>query len=284
MTRFQKFLRGALAALASAAFALPAFADIPASERQVLVDLYNSTQGASWTHHSGWLGAAGTECTWFGITCEAGNDHVTRVSLYDNHLVGTLPSLSGLTSLRYLDVGSNQLTGSIPPLSGLTLLGNFYADYNHLTGSIPSLSGLTSLQFFEVSGNQLSGSIPSLAGLTSLQYFYVQGNQLTGSIPSLAGLTSLHYFHVSANHLTGSIPSLAGLTSLEGFRVNGNRLTGTPPAVPSPSALLPGGSTLCPNQLSSPSPTDAEWDAATGVTPWWQDCIDPDFIFASGFE
>lgn len=114
MARFQKFLSAALATLALATLALPAFAQIPASERQVLVDLYNNTQGASWTNRSGWLGAAGTECTWFGITCDSGSGHVIDVDLYDNTLVGALPSLSGLTSLRAFSVGNNQLTGTPP--------------------------------------------------------------------------------------------------------------------------------------------------------------------------
>jgi len=41
-------------------------AAIPAAERQALIDLYNSTNGASWTTITNWNGAAGTENTWFG--------------------------------------------------------------------------------------------------------------------------------------------------------------------------------------------------------------------------
>jgi hypothetical protein len=44
-----------------------ATAAIPAAERQALVDLYNSTGGASWTNRAGWNGAAGTECSWTGV-------------------------------------------------------------------------------------------------------------------------------------------------------------------------------------------------------------------------
>ena len=152
-------------------WASTAQAAIPAAERTVLTNLYASTTGASWTNNTNWNGGVGTECTWYGITCDVAQTHVTEIDLYNNHLVGTLPSLSGLTALRAFSV-----------------------DHNQLTGSIPSLSGLTALQCFDVANNQLTGPIPSLSGLTALQYFYVDSNQLTGSIPSLSGLTALQYF------------------------------------------------------------------------------------------
>ena len=56
-------------------------AAIPASERTALIDLYTSTGGPSWTTNTGWLGAAGTECSWYGVTCDAGETTVTELSL-----------------------------------------------------------------------------------------------------------------------------------------------------------------------------------------------------------
>ena len=41
-------------------FHADAQASIPQQERDSLIALYNSTNGASWTHNTGWLGAAGT--------------------------------------------------------------------------------------------------------------------------------------------------------------------------------------------------------------------------------
>ncbi|MBS0569710.1 MAG: hypothetical protein JSS28_03820, partial [Proteobacteria bacterium] len=48
-------------------------AAIPASERQVLLNLYAYTDGIDWDpqYQGGWNGPAGTECTWYGITCDA---------------------------------------------------------------------------------------------------------------------------------------------------------------------------------------------------------------------
>jgi hypothetical protein len=54
------------------------------------------------------------------------------------------------------------------------------------------------------------------------------------------------------------------------FMVHANQLTGNVPSVPSPSALLPGNSLLCPNLLNPTA--DPAWDAATGTTPWYASC------------
>lgn len=68
-----------------------------------------------------WNGAAGTECTWYEVTCDAGGNHVLVINLSSNNLIGgALLALSGLTNLQYFDVSFNQLTGSIPSLSNLT--------------------------------------------------------------------------------------------------------------------------------------------------------------------
>ncbi len=239
---------------------LTAQAAIPTTERQVLLNLYTNTNGGTWTDHTGWNGDPGTECTWYGITCDGAGGHVTEINLSSNNLDGSLPSLAGLANLSIFWVYSNQLTGPIPSLAGLTNLRWFSAYSNHLTGPIPSLAGLANLFSFEVSGNQLTGPIPSLAGLANLTHFHVEHNQLTGPIPPLAGLASLSRFYVFANQLRGPMPS-----------------------VPSPSMLQVGGSKLCSNHLD-PVP-NADWDAATGETPWYQNCTPlPEEIFADGFD
>jgi hypothetical protein len=286
-------------ALCSLGLSTAVHAAIPASERAVLIALYASTNGAGWNSNSNWNGAPGTECTWYGITCSAGDANVTEIRLGEvfagNNLTGTLPStLNQLTALRYAAFDDNVLTGSVPPLSGLASLEYFSISSNALNGTIPPLTGLTALRTFDVSGNQLGGELPSLAGLTSLEYFYAYGNQLrglipsltgltqllafqvyenrlTGSIPALSGLNNLVNFSVRDNQLTGSIPSLAGLNALIRFRIENNQLGGAIPAVPAPTnALLSSESALCPNQLTVS--VDAAWDAATGSTPWSSGC------------
>jgi hypothetical protein len=137
-------------------------ADIPALERDALIALYNSTNGASWNNNENWLGPPGTENTWYGIN--ASNTHVTAISLTNNNLVGTIPTeLGNLTNLQQLSLSDNQLAGSIPP----------------------ELGNLTNLQHLSLRSNELSGSIPTEIGnLTDLQWLHLSNNQLTGSIPN----------------------------------------------------------------------------------------------------
>jgi len=221
-----------------------ALAAIPASERQALLDLYASTNGTAWTNSSNWNGAAGTECTWYGVLCDPMEGHVFQIDLPQNNLVGILPSLGALTNMIHFEAGGNKLSGSIPQLSGLTALVHFGVHDNLLEGEIPSLSGMTSLAVFSVHGNQLTGAIPLLSGLTNLHIFYVHDNKLTGKLPALDGLAALENFNVSNNQLTGPVP--------------------TPP-----TSLMPSGSSLCGNGLESSgdSGIDAAWTAATG-TDW----------------
>lgn len=282
-------------------------AAVPAGERQVLINLYNVANGGGWTHNSNWcagacpasgaptFAAAGTECTWYGITCDVAGNHVTAIGLPGNNLSGTLPELGGLANLQYLSVVSNKLSGSMPALSSLAQLRAFYADNNALTGSIPSLAASTQLREFSVRSNTLSGAIPSLTGLVNLNTFLASGNRLSGSIPSLSGLGNLQDFEVGNNLLSGSIPSLTGATGLLRFvadhnqltgsipslsaaagllqiDLGANRLTGSVPAAPAnlytPLAWAP--SSLCANPLNlASSANDAGWNAATGFTPWW---------------
>jgi hypothetical protein len=189
------------------------YAQIPQIERDALVALYNSTDGANWTDNTGWMGEAGTECDWQGITCS--NDSVTLIRFYNNALTGTIPAeLSNLKSLTSLNLGDNSLTGTIPSeLSNLKSLTYLYLGLNSLTGTIPSeLGNLTKLTQLLLFSNSLTGTIPSeLGNLTNLTRLYLNNNSLTGSIPSeLGNLTKLATFSYTGNSITGSIPNGLG--------------------------------------------------------------------------
>lgn len=244
-------------------------AAIPDAERQVLLNLYADTNGKGWITHTNWNAAAGTECSWFGITCDEAQSHVTEINLPVNHLAGTLPALAPLTNLQNVDVDTNALTGSIPPLASIASFSNLFAYDNQLSGQVPALAGLTQLSYFYVYNNNLTGTIPDLTNLPTLCHFNLSNNALSGSIPTLTQLSNLVVFNVASNNLTGSVPALTGLTNLSLFNVGHNKLTGSVPAVPSPDNLQSGGSGLCPNPLTIAS--DTNWNAATGYSQWWQD-------------
>src|SRR6185295_5979999 len=76
---------------AAALSALPLRGAIPAGERTALIALYNATGGPGWTDHAGWLGPAGSECTWFGVRCSADSSAVTGIFLSNDNLTGSMP-------------------------------------------------------------------------------------------------------------------------------------------------------------------------------------------------
>ena len=214
-----------------------AHAQIPTAERDALIALYNATNGAGWTNKTGWLGAAGTECDWYGVSCFTSYDNVFSIRLGDNNLSGTIPSeLGNLSMMRTLSLYDNQLTGSIPSeLENATFLRDLSLSGNQLTGSIPSeLGNLSHLDHLFLGKNQITGTIPpELGNLSNLIYLHLGWNQLTGTIPpELGDLTSLSTgLQLEDNQLTGNIPpELGDLVNLTGLRLSNNQLTGSIPA------------------------------------------------------
>ena len=206
------------------------YGQVPQIEREALVALYNSTDGANWTDNTGWLGEVGTECSWFGVICDSGS--VFSLSLMINSLTGTIPNeLGDLAGLAILNLNGNSLSGSIPTelgnLSNLEGL-NFYG--NSLSGTIPSeLGSLTKLSTLGLGRNSLTGPIPiELGNLTILWSLELSYNSLSGTIPKeLGNLTNLYNLSFERNSLSGSIPSeLGNLANLNWLNLSYNLLTG----------------------------------------------------------
>lgn len=261
---------GAVARAAFAAFALIAVclsnmarAAIPESERQALIDIYNTTGGDNWYFNEGWLGAAGTECSWQSVgtgphglissafvDCNEDETHVVNIYLNRNNLAGVLPDISAFTQLRWFQAIENKLTGSLPPAEEIpSTLKLLMLSSNQLYGSIPDYSSRPSLYYLQLDSNNLSGALPSLGqylafiagknqltgsmpvpmGRSDMTVFEVGGNRIEGSIPDLSGFIRLYNFSVNDNILTGVIPNLSHNTSLSVFSVSGNVLTGVIP-------------------------------------------------------
>lgn len=79
-------------------------------ERQVLIELYQSTSGVNWRNNKNWLSSSHID-EWFGVY----TDHDERVSalyLPMNNLVGILPDcIKKLSRLRDLILADNHLSG-----------------------------------------------------------------------------------------------------------------------------------------------------------------------------
>ena len=217
-------------------------ADIPASQRQVLIDLYNSTNGAGWSQRTNWrntgdtdFNSVGSECSWYGVTCNGTGDSVTGLDLSSNSLSGPIPaSIKDLPDLEILCFQSNQLSGSIPPEIGdLSNIQRLDLSENQLTGPIPvSLATPFLLQYLYLDDNQLNGSIPVELGNMNLKFLYLENNQLSGNIPAeLGGIYYLQNLNLHDNRLSGNIPAeLGDLPLLKMLFLYSNQLSGAIPA------------------------------------------------------
>ncbi len=205
------------------------------SDRDVLITLFEATDGDNWLENDNWLSSRPIG-EWYGVTADD-SGRVIELNLYENELSGTIPpELGNLTKLEVLSLAVNQLRGTIPPelgsLSKLTLL-HLYS--NQLSGPIsPELSKLANLEHLALSWNRLGGTVPpELGKLARLESLVLSGNRLTGTIPpDLGNLARLKGLGLHVNRLTGNIPpELNKLSSLDVLFLADNRLNGCIPEV-----------------------------------------------------
>ncbi|TGV01071.1 leucine-rich repeat domain-containing protein [Flavivirga rizhaonensis] len=206
------------------------------AEKQVLLDLYASTNGSNWVNtlanNKPW-DINTLVCDWFGVTVIDGK--VTALNLPTNNLIGTIPdNIGGLSNLKTLDLGGNNITGIIPPSLGTLLeLETLLLPNNQLTGELPpTLGSLSNLVKMDLSNNNLDSQIPiSFCNLTKVTELNLSNNQLIGAIPSqLELMQSLVRLDLRNNQLEGQIPyEIARLYNLEFLGLSNNNFSGTIP-------------------------------------------------------
>ena len=149
------------------------------ADRDVLVALYNATNGTNWTNKTNWLSDSDLS-TWHGVTVS--NERVIFLNLANNNLTGEFPgALGNLSDLKTLNLSDNQLHGPIPSeLGNLANLTDLYLSRNALSGSVPpELSNLSNLTGLHLDQNGLTGPLPqSLTNLTNLKEFIFQDTEL----------------------------------------------------------------------------------------------------------
>lgn len=195
------------------------------TDRDILIALYDATNGDNWTNNTNWCTNAPLS-EWYGVTLDYSQERVQYIHLSYNNLVGSIPEeIGNLTELYTLDLSGNTLTGEIPSSIGnMHILGYLYLNNNQLTGSIPQeIGNLSDLRACYIYENQLMGNIPSEFGnLINLEYCYLFGNQLTGEVPeTLSRLTKLQTMDFSYNMLGGDLPE--AVTATDWWQINGYR-------------------------------------------------------------
>ena len=183
---------------------------IRSPDREVLVSLYNQTNGENWNRANNWLSEKPVS-EWANVTVDV-QGNVRELGLDANNLKGDIPGeIAQLTHLELLNLSRNELEGSIPREIGqLSELKVLILRENSLTGSIPAEVGhLTNAEEVSLDENQLSGSIPAELGrLTRLKRLALSSNQLSGSLPQELGeLRQLEALFLYNNpELSGPIP------------------------------------------------------------------------------
>ncbi|XP_065197450.1 uncharacterized protein LOC135828946 [Sycon ciliatum] len=193
-------------------------------DKQVLLDLYESTGGQDWTSNKGWANKTSDPCSvpWTGIYCQ--NNRVASIEMVYNNLAGPLPqSLGKLTALQQLVLYSNLITGELPSgLFDLPALVELDVNNNQLTGTLPSRVTAKSLQHLVLYTNKFRGPLPTEWHAPNMQTVELSSNSFTGPAPDGFGLMpSLKELVVSRNNLSGPFPaswgSLHNLTQLWTF-------------------------------------------------------------------
>lgn len=201
-----------LAVLGMAIAGVAAWGDCVDGQYDILMDLYNSTNGPKWFKNTGW-GQNNQCCQWYGMDCNCRIDKshcvLAKIRLGQNGLKGRIPESIGKLGpvLNWLWLGENEITGTLPHTIGnLTNLQSLDVSYNQLNGSIPPVFGnLSNLDLVDMSHNQLTGGVPGCFGKPPyLTYLYLQDNSLSGPVPEeFTQAQSLKGLFLFNNNLTG---------------------------------------------------------------------------------
>ena len=147
---------------------------------------------------------------------------ITTLNLSGKSITSLKPGdFSGLTSLRWLDLGGNSIS-DVSALKNLTSLGTLSLGGNSIS-DISTLENLTSLVFLSLRYNSIS-DISALENLTSLTNLDLQNNSIS-NISALENLTLLRNLNLSANYSISDISVLKNLTSVVYLNLEQNSIS-----------------------------------------------------------
>ena len=211
----------------------------PDQEREVLLDIYEATNGKQWYNKAAWNSST-SHCAWYGITCH-NNTYVKTIVLAYNNLDGSLPS--NLWKIRNLMAlctpGNPRLRGRIGDFlfGNMSTLLTVVLNAASISGDIPQdIAKLSYLQNFlgcTMHGDGFTGRLPdNIGNMTELRFLCLGGNRLTGQIPrGITRLNKLYYLDLrnSPGMMRGQLSDLFSISSLQFLSVSGVKLIGEMP-------------------------------------------------------
>lgn len=196
--------------------------EIPLTECQALVELYDATEGDAWVGHVGWLTST-SPCSWQGITCNSG--HITHIDLTDNNMIGKLPgAIQKLSKLQMLNLSYNQLTHLPDSFGQLTSLKELYLYTNKLASLPDSFGNLKSLSYLDMYDNGIKKLPKSFANLTSIAYIDLYGNKLEELPEDIGKLQALRFLGLANNRIKKLPAGITQLPNLTELRLDNNCL------------------------------------------------------------
>lgn len=199
---------------------------IPTSECEALVALYNKMGGMNWG--SDWL-TTPTPCSWHGVTCSADGtpQHVVELDLF--MAGGDLPGEIGqLTHLTVLDIARSQVWSLPPEIGNLTNLKVLDVAGNPLIILPPEIGNLSSLERLNAGYTRLTSLPPEIGNLSSLKNLYLGLNLFTDLPATIGNLNNLEHLDLSEGELENLPPEIGGLSSLVHLNVSRNQLANLP--------------------------------------------------------
>jgi Leucine-rich repeat (LRR) protein len=198
-------------------------------EKDVLVSLFQGTNGMNWNNKDGWTDDNVDICKWYGIKCKEGST-VESILLGSNGLIGTVPSgIYTMPNLKFLWLYSNHVDLSFDGIDQATSLTSLLLDSTRVR-TLDGIGSGQSLIDVDVRFNNLKGTLPAeLSQLANLESFTCSENDFTGTVPEFKKLRNLRTLRMGNNDFSGTVPSFAENPALLTVDLSDNRLEGPVP-------------------------------------------------------
>ncbi|WP_452228922.1 MULTISPECIES: T9SS type A sorting domain-containing protein [unclassified Lacinutrix] len=185
------------------------------SEKTALQDLYNNTNGATWTNQNNW-NTTNPESSWHGVTVK--NGHVSKLLLNANNLNGTIPaSILNLPYLEEINFSNNGISGTFPDIGTITTINSVNISNNDFSFS--------DLETNYASNNTIASFIYQTQNKRDTEDSFdgITGNSYTLTMNPISGTNvqyqwykkRFNYFNASDDAIPGATGNTYSITNLQ---------------------------------------------------------------------